>query len=680
MSSKYRTSPEPISTLPGGIPFIIGNEAAERFSFYGMKAILTVFMWQYLHLMGTDPDVSPMEQAVAVENYHRFTGWVYFTPIFGAILSDLLFGKYLTIVALSLVYCVGHLCLALMGWGGIPADVWLFVGLSLIVIGSGGIKPCVSAHVGDQFGKSNSHWLSKVYGWFYFSVNTGAFFSTLLTPWLLEWYGPHLAFGVPGILMAVATLVFWMGRHKFIHVPAGRMTFLKETFSWVGISALLRLSIIFIFIAVFWALFDQTGSTWVIQAEDLNRKWLGVTWLSSQIQAVNPVMILILIPIFSFFIYPAIDKVFKLTPIRKISIGLFVMIGGFAIVAILQGAIDRGAQPSIGWQIFAYSILTSSEVMVSITGLEFAYTQSPRAMKSFVLAFFLMSVALGNFFTMGVNSFIQVPDQVQSVTKFHESGKRPSGEKNSEPSTATATRVGGKDVYGNPIEWLTDVTATADGTTTYRLAGYDGKSGTNDDITVSFDKSGDASEVETSENELLRKAEADIVDYFNTHDETLPSAEEGSKLVSQYVDSWGAKLKYRLINRNLFRISSDGGDKTPRTPADIFLLGEVSRTGNQSTKNQAERPLTWREKRIIELRGERGREEVQLARGENKETEINSAIHVGGQTSLEGAQYFWFWTILMAATALLFVVVSFFYKPKDYLQEEAPVETVETNG
>ena len=130
-------------------------------------------------------------------------------------------------------------------WTPAPAAMSLALGLGLIAFGSGGIKPCVSAHVGDQFGKSNGNLLEKVFGWFYFSINLGAFASTLLTPWLLEHYGPHIAFGVPGALMVLATIFFWMGRKVFIHIPPGGMDFVREAFSKEGLSAIGRLAIIY---------------------------------------------------------------------------------------------------------------------------------------------------------------------------------------------------------------------------------------------------------------------------------------------------------------------------------------------------------------------------------------------------------------------------------------------------
>ena len=176
----YRTSPADLEGLPPGVPHIIGNEAAERFSFYGMKAVLAVFMVQYLHLMDGH-SAAVMNEAEATANVHLFNGAVYLTPFLGALLADVLIGKYRTIIGLSLVYCAGHAALACMGVFG-NSPWWLMAGLGLIALGSGGIKPCVSAHVGDQFGARNAHLLSRIFNWFYFSINTGAFVSMLLTP------------------------------------------------------------------------------------------------------------------------------------------------------------------------------------------------------------------------------------------------------------------------------------------------------------------------------------------------------------------------------------------------------------------------------------------------------------------------------------------------------------------
>ena len=401
--TKYRTAPIPSRRMPRGIPYIVGNEAAERFSYYGMRAVLVVFMTRYL--MGRDGVPSPMSEAEAKSYYHLFTSAAYFFPIVGALVSDGLLGKYRTIVSLSIVYCCGHLALALD-----DSRLGLTIGLTLIAIGSGGIKPCVSAHVGDQFGNSNGHLLQRVFGWFYFAINLGAFASSLLTPWLLSDLGPHVAFGVPGVLMLIATWVFWLGRRRFVHIPPGGKRFIGEVFSAEGLRALGRLFVVYVFVAVFWALYDQTGSAWVLQAHHMDRSFLGIEWYPSQIQAVNPIMIMVFIPVFSYVVYPAIERFFQITALRKIGIGLFLTAGSFLIPAWIESAIAAGERPSVMWQLLAYVVLTAAEVLVSITCLEFSYTQAPRKMKSVVMSFFLMSVSLGNLFTSAVNFFIQNAD------------------------------------------------------------------------------------------------------------------------------------------------------------------------------------------------------------------------------------------------------------------------------
>lgn len=394
----YATAPVKTTRLPPGIPYIVGNEAAERFSFYGMNAILTAFMAHNLLDANGRPD--PMSNSDAVAYSNLFVAAVYFTPFLGAVISDAFLGKFRTVVILSIVYCFGHLALSLNA-----TRLGLLVGLSLIALGAGGIKPCVSSNVGDQFGASNQHLMARVFGWFYFAVNFGAFFSQLLTPVLLDDCGPHVAFGVPGILMLAATIIFWLGRRKFVHVPPSGSGILKDAISPEGRGVIGRLTVLYIFFAVFWSLYYQTTNAWVLQADKMDRHWLGHDWISSQLQAINSILILVFIPLFSYVIYPWLDRVFKLTPLRKISIGFFVTVPSFWITAWVEEQISHGLHPNIVWQFVAYIFITAAEILVSITGLEFSYTQAPRKMKSFVMALFYGSITLGTFFTFLVNKF-----------------------------------------------------------------------------------------------------------------------------------------------------------------------------------------------------------------------------------------------------------------------------------
>jgi POT family proton-dependent oligopeptide transporter len=405
--------------FPPQIKYIVGNEACERFSFYGMKSILTIFMVTHLAMRDNDSEAT----------YHLFVSSSYLFPIAGAWISDRFWGKYRTIIYLSIVYCLGHAVLAL--WDGRTA---LYCGLTLIALGAGGIKPCVSAHVGDQFTAKNEHLIPKIFDVFYFSVNFGSFFSTLLIPWVLPHYGPGWAFGIPGILMAIATVVFWLGRKLYVHVPptgkTGEASFLPvfwraltnqsarkpgQSFFDAALGrykkeeveaakAAAAVFVLFAAVSGFWALFDQYGSSWVLQGEKMHKVLFGRTIEASQMAALNPILVMVLIPLFAKVVYPLSRRLgFEPTPLRRMSVGMFVAAGSFAAAALIQLALDAGRVPSIAWQFFPYLFLSVGEIMVSITGLEFAYTQAPRSMKSTIMSFWLLTIFAGNLLTAYVS-------------------------------------------------------------------------------------------------------------------------------------------------------------------------------------------------------------------------------------------------------------------------------------
>jgi POT family proton-dependent oligopeptide transporter len=403
MAAGYRLVPDETEHMPSGVPYIVGNELAERFNYYGLKTILVVFMTQ--HLRDGSGALAPMSDSAAKTTFHLFAAGAYFFPLFGAVVSDALWGKYPTIMRLSIVYCLGNLALAADG-----TRLGLYVGLSLIAIGAGGIKPCVTAHVGDQFGAKNQHLLERVFAWFYFSINLGSFVSTLLTPVLLERVGPRWAFGVPAALMLSATIVFWLGRAHFAHIPPAGAGFARELISKNGRRLTARLFGLVLFIAMFWSLYDQNSSAWVLQAERMNREFLGVTWLPSQVQAVNPILVLAFIPLTTYVIYPALSRLFALTALRKIALGFVMTALAFLVSAYIEARLDAGASMNIAWQVFAFVFLTMGEVLVYGTGLEFFYRQAPNRLKSFVMSLFLLALSLGNVFTALVNYVIERAD------------------------------------------------------------------------------------------------------------------------------------------------------------------------------------------------------------------------------------------------------------------------------
>ena len=408
---------------PPQIKFIIGNEACERFSYYGIRSILALYISQVLFQQ------LPAREAKdkATEIIHLFIFANYFTPLLGGWLSDKLWGRYYTILYISLIYCLGNLVLAF----GVGSPWGLYLGLGLIALGSGGIKPCVSAFCGDQFKPEQSALLAKAYGLFYWSINFGSFFSFLTIPWLKEQWGYRVAFGVPGLLMLIATLIFWLGRKHYTRIPPSIQTksagFMKVTLYALSnfgrrkpgqslwdvareqytdrevdaARSVGPILAVFAPITIFWALFDQTSSTWVMQGSKMVAVPLTKTFAigAEQMQSMNPLLVMLLVPA-TLWLYPRIERLFKIrvSPLRRMGAGMVLASLAYVVVGVIQTRVDSGAQLCVLWQTLPYAILTTAEVLISTTGLEFAFTQAAAEMKSTIMSFWLLTVAVGNLF------------------------------------------------------------------------------------------------------------------------------------------------------------------------------------------------------------------------------------------------------------------------------------------
>ena len=429
------TEPEIIKSnkYPSAVPFIIGNEAAERFSFYGMKSILVTFLAAQFFNPTHNPAFQALSEIKASEQVHFFVALAYAMPMVGALMADWFFGKYRVILYVSIIYCIGHGLLAMFD----NSLTGFTLGLILIAVGAGGIKSCVSANVGDQFDKTNEHLMSKVYGWFYFAINSGAFVSIYLIPKLYHEVSASVAFGLPGILMALATLIFWLGRKRYVRkAPSGinrnnfvfisfyALTHLKDKLvgqHWLdiaktkfdsvkvdGIKAVYRVLSVFLFIPIFWGMWDMNQIEWIQQAQKVNLTFFGTTILPEQISNANSIFILLFLPLLTYVVYPLIERMgIKPTLLRRFGVGLFFTALSFVVIALVQRAIDSGVQPSGWWMILAYAFLTLGEAMVSPTGLEYAYTRSPASMKSTMSAIWLLMVAIGNLFAGYINTLMQ---------------------------------------------------------------------------------------------------------------------------------------------------------------------------------------------------------------------------------------------------------------------------------
>ncbi len=446
-ATMFPAKPDPADNkFPPQVAFIVGNEACERFSYYGMKSILMLYISGVL--LKTKDE--------ATEIIHLFGFANYFMPLLGAWVSDRFWGRYHTILWISLFYCAGHGVLAMSDLFGVQGKIaCLYVGLALVAFGSGGIKPCVSAFVGDQFKPEQSHLLQKAYGAFYFSVNFGSFFSFLVIPRLAREASYAWAFGVPGILMALATLIFWIGTKHYVRRPPNRETrsagFVEVFFNacisprlpgdrgfWAparrkfspaevdAAASVLPIIGVFALIPPFWALFEQSTSTWVSQGDamvsvPLVGGWrTALGWLvgniisAEQMQSMNPLLVMVLVPLLTLGVYPWLQRV--VTPLRRIATGLFVTAVSYVIVGYIQQRIEAGDKLSVLWQIVPYIVLTLGEVLVSATGLEFAYSQAAPTMKGFIMGLWLLTNALGQLLISAVTRFASGGRHDSSVT------------------------------------------------------------------------------------------------------------------------------------------------------------------------------------------------------------------------------------------------------------------------
>lgn len=478
----------PRERLPRQIPYIVGTEGCERFSFYGMRNILTPFLVGSLLMYLPEAD----RPGAAKDVFHTFVIGVYFFPLLGGWLADRWFGKYHTVLWLSLVYCLGHLCLALFE----HSVAGFYTGLALIALGAGGIKPCVASFVGDQFDASNRRLAKVVFDAFYWMINVGSFLASLLMPFFLHRYGAAVAFGIPGALMFVSTIVFWSGRKHYVMLPptgddpngftrvvrtallarraghgrpglvvavaavglavaslalvpslgivAALCIALVAILGGVGlgthlqierargahpddavdgVAAVLRVLVVFALVTPFWSLFDQKASTWILQANTMRfPEWFQ----PAQMQALNPALVLMLIPFNNLVLYPLLRRAgVEPTALRRMTAGIVFSAIAWVIVGALQLALDGGDALSIAWQILPYLFLTMGEVLVSATGLEFAYSQAPPSMKGTLMSFWTLSVTVGNLWVLLANAGVRneavisrIADTGMSVTAF----------------------------------------------------------------------------------------------------------------------------------------------------------------------------------------------------------------------------------------------------------------------
>lgn len=438
MTSAQSPVPEDASSSrhPPAIWFFFWGEFAERSSYYGMRAILFLYMTQALGL--ADTKAGPW--------YSYFKMACYFLPLLGGYIADRWLGRYWTIVGFSIPYVLGHF---ILGFPTVPALVFA---LALLAGGSGVIKPNISTLMGqtyDQLRPGQVRLRSAAFMWFYFSINIGALISMLCLPEVRDWYilnhltpeerivaekgglegkqvsefaSPELlqsayavAFAFPAWLMVLSLAVFAAGKPFYARETLHQQHHFSPEERRLQWKTLGQLFGIFALVVLFWFGYEHNDTLWVAfnrDYVDMKIPFRDRPLAPDHLQFINALVVLLAIPIFNYLFARIDPKVQIFTPMRKVLVGFLLTAVSIGIMAVagylVQGQTEQVMQGdklievsrvkvSVLWPTMAYFILSLGEVLLYGTMLELAYTAAPRSMKGLVTACFLLTNTLGNF-------------------------------------------------------------------------------------------------------------------------------------------------------------------------------------------------------------------------------------------------------------------------------------------
>ncbi len=396
---------------PRGFWFIFWGEFAERCSYYGMMSILARYISEQLQL----------GEGLGATYVSIFKAACYYLPLLGGFLADRYFGKYWIIVGFSLPYILGHV---ILGVETVPA---MFLALSLLAMGSGVIKPNISTLMGmtyDQQRPGDEHLRTSAFTIFYMAINIGAALAFFFIPLIRTHHSYWMAFLVPAMLMTVSFLLFAAGKRYYAKEVLVRheRTPAERAQQWHVVKTVGGLFLVVMF---FWAVFDQSHTTWVYFAHTYTDCQLfGHHFEPEQFGTLNPVLIILLAPLGPvIFLWleqrgikvRATDKLLTGFVLTAVTVAVLMLAGFQAGQAEMRDKLNDGGevvtkngQPvqeryvkpeervTVWYMVLAFVIITVAEILISVTGLELAFVVSPPSMKSFITGLWLASVAMGN--------------------------------------------------------------------------------------------------------------------------------------------------------------------------------------------------------------------------------------------------------------------------------------------
>jgi proton-dependent oligopeptide transporter, POT family len=368
---------------PKGLYVLFLTEMWERFSYYGMRALLVYYMVKKLSFA----------QGYASHIYGFYTGFVYLTPLFGGILADRLLGQRKTVILGAVLMAIGHFMMAF--------ESLFFPALSFLILGNGAFKPNISTQVGNLYAPGDPR-RDRAFSIFYVGINLGAFFSPLVCGTLGELYGWHYGFSAAGIGMIAGLLIYLLGQRwlgpdslmqtRFDEKKASPVLHAEEKNKILALIAMCLVSI------AFWAVYEQQGNTVALWADaDTDRNILGWEFPASWFQALNPALIFACTPLITMIWSRQSRKHSEPSAITKMAIGCFLLSSGFVVMIPAARLNAASGMPVSMWWLVAFTLLvTLGELYLSPVGLSVVTKLAPVRMVSMMMGVWFLSSFAGN--------------------------------------------------------------------------------------------------------------------------------------------------------------------------------------------------------------------------------------------------------------------------------------------
>ncbi|MFH1113162.1 MAG: peptide MFS transporter [Pseudomonadota bacterium] len=369
---------------PRGLFVLFLTEMWERFSYYGMRALLVYYMVK--HLM--------FDQSYASHVYGLYTGLVYLTPFFGGILADRAWGRRKTVIVGAVLMAIGHFMMA--------SESLFFPALVFLILGNGAFKPNISTEVGGLYPMNDAR-RDRAFSIFYVGINLGAFFSPLVCGTLGELYGWHFGFGAAGVGMIIGLVIYLFGRRWLVPDNMAGRSFSKEMpprgLSGTEKTRVTGLIAVGLISVAFWAAYEQQGNTMALWADsNTDRQIFGWEFPASWFQSLNPAFVFLCTPLITSLWARQSRKDREPSAVTKMAIGCFLLACGFIVMvpaAMIHGADGRPVGSM--WLVLFTLLVTLGELYLSPVGLSLVTKLSPARMVSMMMGTWFLAAFLGNY-------------------------------------------------------------------------------------------------------------------------------------------------------------------------------------------------------------------------------------------------------------------------------------------